>query len=61
MKDNIMQQYAQKEIITIEDIISFVKQHFSGIKEGDVNAIMVPFEKPYKPDDKRLWDKLGQY
>lgn len=58
MKGNIMQQFAQKEIITIEDITPFVTEQYAILKSGNVDEILVPYEQLYHPADKLVIIKL---
>lgn len=58
MKGKIMEQYAAKEIIKIEDVTEFAKEQYQFVRQNDFGNLMVPIERKYLPESESLRRKL---
>ena len=58
LRNKLIASYAKDDILEIEDITPFVHEQYKFVKEKNLDALSVPFEKPFLFKENRLNKKL---
>ena len=59
LKGDILRQFGTKEIKRIDDITNFVHEQKKNIDIGELDKLIVPFEKVYIINSEILLKKIG--
>jgi hypothetical protein len=59
IKGRMLEQFGKKDIKLIEDVTDFVKEGGAFVKTNQLDKLLVPLERVYKPVDAELCTRIG--
>lgn len=59
IKGKLLEAFGKEQICLIEDITDFVKQQYQFVRAQNLDALLVPIERVYRPADNELCKKTG--